>query len=186
MKSEPGDGGQAWWGMVEINWKGKGWEGSPDTYSGLFITGEVKKGKVTGFHNWIRFYLQEKEGLLDYYSHNYDGPVSPWAGGASCSSSGCQADLLLIRSPTATQQEPCPHLLESRFPPQVPTVKPPTLPGTGDRGYHIQLGAKARFLDHRTHHAFTPCLNAIVTGWQGCPPWLTELNSRFHKKLLLP
>lgn len=46
------------------------------------ITGEVKKGKVTGFHNWIRFYLQEKEGLLDYYSHNYDGPVSAWAVGA--------------------------------------------------------------------------------------------------------
>lgn len=43
---------------------------------GLFITGEVKKGKVTGFHNWIRFYMQEKEGLVDYYSHNYDGPVS--------------------------------------------------------------------------------------------------------------
>ncbi|ERE85053.1 poly(U)-specific endoribonuclease-like protein [Cricetulus griseus] len=38
------------------------------------FSGEVKKGKVTGFHNWIRFYLQEKEGLLDYYSHNYDGP----------------------------------------------------------------------------------------------------------------
>ncbi|XP_013361112.1 PREDICTED: poly(U)-specific endoribonuclease isoform X2 [Chinchilla lanigera] len=38
------------------------------------FSGEVKKGKVTGFHNWIRFYLQEKEGLVDYYSHIYDGP----------------------------------------------------------------------------------------------------------------
>uniref|UniRef100_A0A8C5L3T3 Uridylate-specific endoribonuclease n=1 Tax=Jaculus jaculus TaxID=51337 RepID=A0A8C5L3T3_JACJA len=38
------------------------------------FSGEVKKGKVAGFHNWIRFYLQEKEGLVDYYSHNYDGP----------------------------------------------------------------------------------------------------------------
>uniref|UniRef100_A0A8C0T805 Uridylate-specific endoribonuclease n=1 Tax=Canis lupus familiaris TaxID=9615 RepID=A0A8C0T805_CANLF len=35
---------------------------------------EIKKGKVTGFHNWIRFYMQEKEGLVDYYSHIYDGP----------------------------------------------------------------------------------------------------------------
>lgn len=67
-------------------WSGRkhcgGREPRPPTHLGLFITGEVKKGKVTGFHNWIRFYLQEKEGLLDYYSHNYDGPVSPWAGGA--------------------------------------------------------------------------------------------------------
>ncbi|XP_027700049.1 poly(U)-specific endoribonuclease [Vombatus ursinus] len=38
------------------------------------FSGEVKKGKVAGFHNWIRFYLQEKKGLVDYYSHNYDGP----------------------------------------------------------------------------------------------------------------
>nr|XP_008257567.2 uridylate-specific endoribonuclease [Oryctolagus cuniculus] len=38
------------------------------------FSGEVKKGKVTGFHNWIRFYLQEKEGLVDYYSYVYDGP----------------------------------------------------------------------------------------------------------------
>ncbi|XP_040834971.1 LOW QUALITY PROTEIN: poly(U)-specific endoribonuclease [Ochotona curzoniae] len=38
------------------------------------FSGEIKKGKVTGFHNWIRFYLQEKEGLVDYFSHVYDGP----------------------------------------------------------------------------------------------------------------
>ncbi|XP_069509302.1 uridylate-specific endoribonuclease isoform X2 [Ambystoma mexicanum] len=36
--------------------------------------GEVKKGKVSGFHSWIRFYLLEKKGMVDYYSHNYDGP----------------------------------------------------------------------------------------------------------------
>ncbi|XP_030054165.1 uridylate-specific endoribonuclease [Microcaecilia unicolor] len=39
----------------------------------IFV-GEVKNGKVSGFHSWIRFYFLEKEGLLDYYSHNYDGP----------------------------------------------------------------------------------------------------------------
>ena len=46
------------------------------THLDLFITGEVKKGKVTGFHNWIQFYMQEKEGLVDYYSHICDGRVS--------------------------------------------------------------------------------------------------------------
>lgn len=40
----------------------------------------MKKGKVSGFHNWIRFYLLEKEGQVDYYSHNYDGPVRAAAG----------------------------------------------------------------------------------------------------------
>ncbi|XP_017334944.1 uridylate-specific endoribonuclease A [Ictalurus punctatus] len=36
--------------------------------------GEIKSGKVSGFHNWVRFYLQEKSRLLNYYSHSYDGP----------------------------------------------------------------------------------------------------------------
>ncbi|KAF5888327.1 Poly(U)-specific endoribonuclease, partial [Clarias magur] len=38
------------------------------------FSGEIKNGKVSGFHNWVRFYLQEKSGLLNYYSHSYDGP----------------------------------------------------------------------------------------------------------------
>lgn len=63
-------------------WAGR--RGSLDLFLGVQLTsdllpgylGEVKKGKVSGFHNWIRFYLLEKQGLVDYYSHNYDGPVS--------------------------------------------------------------------------------------------------------------
>lgn len=40
------------------------------------MTGEVKGGKVSGFHNWIQFYLLEKRGELNYYSHSFNGPVS--------------------------------------------------------------------------------------------------------------
>ncbi|XP_078413228.1 uridylate-specific endoribonuclease A [Cetorhinus maximus] len=38
------------------------------------FSGEVKKGKVSGFHSWIHFYLAEKNGELNYYSYNYNGP----------------------------------------------------------------------------------------------------------------
>ncbi|KAK2862226.1 hypothetical protein Q5P01_001759 [Channa striata] len=38
------------------------------------FAGEVKGGKVSGFHNWIQFYLLEKKGQLNYYSHNFNGP----------------------------------------------------------------------------------------------------------------
>ncbi|KAF7667721.1 hypothetical protein LDENG_00051510 [Lucifuga dentata] len=38
------------------------------------FAGEVKGGKVSGFHNWVQFYLLEKKGLLNYYSHSFNGP----------------------------------------------------------------------------------------------------------------
>ncbi|KAG7264407.1 hypothetical protein CRUP_014316 [Coryphaenoides rupestris] len=38
------------------------------------FAGEIKGGKVSGFHNWIQFYLLEKEGKLNYYSHSFNGP----------------------------------------------------------------------------------------------------------------
>ncbi|KAM3621619.1 uncharacterized protein V6R79_013694 [Siganus canaliculatus] len=37
------------------------------------FAGEIKGGKVSGFHNWIQFYLQEKRGLLNYYSYSFEG-----------------------------------------------------------------------------------------------------------------
>ncbi|XP_043098409.1 LOW QUALITY PROTEIN: poly(U)-specific endoribonuclease-A-like [Puntigrus tetrazona] len=38
------------------------------------FAGEIKGGKVSGFHNWLQFYLNEKQGLLNYYSHSFNGP----------------------------------------------------------------------------------------------------------------
>ncbi|KAG5274416.1 hypothetical protein AALO_G00135900 [Alosa alosa] len=38
------------------------------------FAGEIKKSKVSGFHNWLQFYLLEKQGLLNYYSHSFNGP----------------------------------------------------------------------------------------------------------------
>ncbi|XP_068123402.1 uridylate-specific endoribonuclease [Hyperolius riggenbachi] len=38
------------------------------------FVGEVKKGIVSGFHSWVRFYFLEKKGMLNYYNYNYDGP----------------------------------------------------------------------------------------------------------------
>uniref|UniRef100_H3B059 Uridylate-specific endoribonuclease n=1 Tax=Latimeria chalumnae TaxID=7897 RepID=H3B059_LATCH len=52
-------------------------EGHSSIIKNLFSTGEIKKGKVSSFHNWIRFYLLEKSGSLNYYSHNFEGP---WPG----------------------------------------------------------------------------------------------------------
>ncbi|XP_034441708.1 poly(U)-specific endoribonuclease-A [Hippoglossus hippoglossus] len=38
------------------------------------FAGEIKGGKVSGFHNWIQFYRLEKRGQLNYYSHSFNGP----------------------------------------------------------------------------------------------------------------
>uniref|UniRef100_A0A8C5NSL8 Uridylate-specific endoribonuclease n=1 Tax=Junco hyemalis TaxID=40217 RepID=A0A8C5NSL8_JUNHY len=61
---------QMWFGLYS---RGDG-ERDSSGFEHVF-SGEVKKGKVSGFHNWIRFYLLEKQGVLNYFSHNFDGPV---------------------------------------------------------------------------------------------------------------
>ncbi|KAG8129674.1 hypothetical protein E2320_016359 [Naja naja] len=45
-----------------------------ELYTFLHSKREIKKKKVSGFHNWIRFYLLEKQGIVNYFSHSYDGP----------------------------------------------------------------------------------------------------------------
>jgi poly(U)-specific endoribonuclease len=30
------------------------------------FVGEIKNGEISGFHNWVQFYLQEQNGSLDY------------------------------------------------------------------------------------------------------------------------
>eukprot|EP00587_Corethron_hystrix_P005135 CAMPEP_0113329430 /NCGR_PEP_ID=MMETSP0010_2-20120614/20903_1 /TAXON_ID=216773 ORGANISM="Corethron hystrix, Strain 308" /NCGR_SAMPLE_ID=MMETSP0010_2 /ASSEMBLY_ACC=CAM_ASM_000155 /LENGTH=480 /DNA_ID=CAMNT_0000191533 /DNA_START=94 /DNA_END=1536 /DNA_ORIENTATION=- /assembly_acc=CAM_ASM_000155 len=44
------------------------------------FVGEVKNGEVTGFHNWIQFYLAEKKGEVDY-----KGYIQPRARGRQAS-----------------------------------------------------------------------------------------------------
>uniref|UniRef100_A0A8C5LLG8 Protein endoU n=1 Tax=Leptobrachium leishanense TaxID=445787 RepID=A0A8C5LLG8_9ANUR len=36
--------------------------------------GEIHSDKVSGFHNWVQTYLQEKSGDLNYLSYSADGP----------------------------------------------------------------------------------------------------------------
>jgi len=39
------------------------------------FVGETRERDVTGFHNWIQFYLQEKAGQLDYRGYFRRGTV---------------------------------------------------------------------------------------------------------------
>ena len=46
---------------------------SVDTNNGLIsfkcitvFVGEVKNGQISGFHNWIQFFLEERAGNVDY------------------------------------------------------------------------------------------------------------------------
>ena len=39
------------------------------------FVGETREHDVTGFHNWIQFYLQEKAGRLDYRGYFRRGTV---------------------------------------------------------------------------------------------------------------
>ncbi|XP_013912028.1 PREDICTED: poly(U)-specific endoribonuclease [Thamnophis sirtalis] len=59
-----------WFGLYS---RGKDEEGDSSGFEHVFL-GEIKNEKVSGFHNWIRFYLLEKQGIVNYFSYSYDGP----------------------------------------------------------------------------------------------------------------
>ncbi|KAK1902249.1 Poly(U)-specific endoribonuclease [Dissostichus eleginoides] len=58
-----------WFGLYSRNNNKKDSSGFEHIFAG-----EIKGGKVSGFHNWIQFYLLEKRGKLNYYSHSFNGP----------------------------------------------------------------------------------------------------------------
>ncbi|XP_029006819.1 uridylate-specific endoribonuclease A [Betta splendens] len=58
-----------WFGLYSRNNKQQDSSGFEHVFAG-----EIKGGKVSGFHNWVQFYLLEKKGQLNYYSHSFDGP----------------------------------------------------------------------------------------------------------------
>jgi len=58
-----------------------GGKGSDDSsgFEHVFV-GEIREGKVIGFHNWIQFFLEERKGLLDYQgfvAHKRNAHVPP-------------------------------------------------------------------------------------------------------------
>ncbi|XP_040281878.1 poly(U)-specific endoribonuclease-D-like [Bufo bufo] len=38
------------------------------------FSGEIHKGKISGFHSWVNLYLMEKAGQINYLSYSSDGP----------------------------------------------------------------------------------------------------------------
>ncbi|EMP28984.1 Poly(U)-specific endoribonuclease-C [Chelonia mydas] len=52
--------------------------GVMEKLSQFFLSkGEIKSGKVSGFHNWVHYYELEKNGEINYLSYSYNGPRCP-------------------------------------------------------------------------------------------------------------
>lgn len=48
--------------------RSRGGRNDSSGFEHVFV-GEIKNGEVSGFHNWINFYLEEKRGSVDYFGY---------------------------------------------------------------------------------------------------------------------
>jgi len=90
-KGKAGSSLDDWKDMVRAMWFGlySRKNGQLDTsgFEHVFV-GEIKSSDVSGFHNWIQFYLQEKSGSLNYYG--YLSAQEPALWGMKFSWEGCE------------------------------------------------------------------------------------------------
>merc|ERR1711862_786281 len=54
-----------WFELYSRSGGGRRRKNDSSGFEHVFV-GEVKEGKISGFHNWIKFYIEERKGAIDY------------------------------------------------------------------------------------------------------------------------